>query len=160
MKRIFVCSPLRGDGSIEARIANQQRAAGYCRAVLSVGYIPVAGHLFYPQFLDDADPDERAMGIALGQFDMASCHELWHWGDADWSTGMRGDIRTARRYGLGIFDGIERIEERRAEIASLNATILLEGDRPFHLDPARVRISHLAARKIRNAYPLRASSSR
>lgn len=118
MPRIFVCSPLRGDGTPAAYARNMVLARGYCRQVLDVGCVPVAGHLFYPQFVDDTVEIERALGIALGQLDMATCHELWHWnGDAaEASSGMRSDMDNAARLGLSIFDGAYRVAQLRAEI--------------------------------------------
>lgn len=51
-----------GDGWTEAE--NLMAARFYCRRATEYGYNPVASHLFYPQFLADNDPRERALGIA------------------------------------------------------------------------------------------------
>lgn len=150
MPRIFVCSPLRGDGTPEAYARNMELARGYCRDVLSVGAIPVAGHLFYPQFIDDTKPDERALGIALGQADMATCHELWFWfGDGDEpSSGMQSDMENACRLGLSIFPGAQRVAELRKEI------IHVAGPHApaIPIRPERVRVTAVQARALRDVY--------
>ena len=58
---VYICSPYAGDiaGNVEA-------ARRYSRFAVDKGYIPIAPHLLYPQFLDDADPDERELGIFFG----------------------------------------------------------------------------------------------
>lgn len=53
-----------GDGWTESE--NLMAARFYCRKAVEFGYNPVASHLFYPQFLADNDPRERAIGIELG----------------------------------------------------------------------------------------------
>ena len=42
---IYVCSPLSGDIA-----ANQENARRYCRFAVDSGYIPLAPHLYFPQF--------------------------------------------------------------------------------------------------------------
>ena len=51
---VYICSPYAGDiaGNVDA-------ARRYSRFAVDKGYIPIAPHLLFPQFLDDADPDER-----------------------------------------------------------------------------------------------------
>ena len=58
---VYICSPYAGDiaGNVDA-------ARRYSRFAVDKGYIPIAPHLLYPQFLDDADPDERELGIFFG----------------------------------------------------------------------------------------------
>lgn len=61
MKQIFICSQYRGD--IEE---NKKNARRFARIAVLCGYCPIAPHLFYPQFLDDNDEEERLLGITTG----------------------------------------------------------------------------------------------
>ena len=63
--------------------------------VIDKGYIPVAPHLLFPQFLDDADPDERELGIFFGNAIMSKCSEVWVFGSRI-SAGMQAEIRRAK----------------------------------------------------------------
>ena len=58
MKKVFICSPYRGD--VERNVA---LAKAHARFAARCGYCPVVPHLMYPQFLKDSDPDERILGI-------------------------------------------------------------------------------------------------
>ena len=51
---VYVCSPYSGD--IDANILNARR---YCRFAVDSGCIPIAPHLLFPQFMNDADETER-----------------------------------------------------------------------------------------------------
>ena len=46
-KKVFICSPFRGDME-----GNARKAAGYCRTAWEEGVLPVATHLLFPQFLN------------------------------------------------------------------------------------------------------------
>lgn len=73
MKRVVIESPLgrRPDGSVvlpgspewNENIAYARAAVRDC---LRRGESPYASHLFFPQVLDDATPEERELGIAAG----------------------------------------------------------------------------------------------
>ena len=58
---VYICSPYAGD--VKANTANAQK---YCRFAYRSHVIPIAPHLLYPQFLNDADPDEREDGLFMG----------------------------------------------------------------------------------------------
>ena len=90
---IFVCSPFRGD--IEH---NTELARKYCHQVSELGKIPIAPHLYFPQFLNDADPVEREKGIAFGIALMRFCEEVWVFGDVI-SDGMKYEIENAKNEG-------------------------------------------------------------
>ena len=51
---VYICSPYAGE--IEK---NVKAAQGYSRFAVEKGYIPIAPHLLFPQFLNDANPKER-----------------------------------------------------------------------------------------------------
>lgn len=87
MKKVYICSPLKGDiqGNIE-------RARKYCReALLNDGCIPIAPHTYFTQFLDDTNAIERTIGMECGIELLDMCDELWVFGDTI-SEGMRAEI--------------------------------------------------------------------
>ena len=88
-KRVYICSPYKGN--IEK---NTARARIYCRFAFEEGFVPVAPHLYYPQFLDDGDNDERAAGMRYGLEAMWQCREVWVFGRMI-SEGMGAEIELA-----------------------------------------------------------------
>lgn len=56
---------------------------------------PWAKGLLFPQFLDDADPDERELGIFFGNAIMSKCSEVWVFGSRI-SAGMQAEIKRAK----------------------------------------------------------------
>ena len=87
---VYICSPYAGD--IEA---NVEAARRYSRFAVNAGYIPIAPHLLFPQFLNDADPDERELGMFFGNALMSKCSEVWVFGSR-LSEGMQTEITRAR----------------------------------------------------------------
>ncbi len=57
-KKVFICSPFRGDME-----GNARKAAAYCRMACEQGFLPVAPHLLFPQFLNEGIEEERRLGI-------------------------------------------------------------------------------------------------
>ena len=102
---IFICSPFAGDTE-----RNINRARGYCRFAVSEGFMPLAPHLLLPQFLDDDDPEQRALGMRCGLELLRICSEAWIFGDHI-SRGMEQEIAEARRLGLPIRTFNHRCEE-------------------------------------------------
>lgn len=96
--KIFICSPYRGD--IEH---NSEVAKYWCKQVISEGNIPVAPHLYFPQFLNDEDNKERQIGLNLAILLLKSCDELWICGDTI-SDGMSNEIATAIQYDINVID--------------------------------------------------------
>ena len=88
---VYICSPYSGD--IER---NTESARRYSRFAITQGYIPIAPHLLFPQFLDDTDPDERELGLFIGNVIMSKCAEVWVFGEYI-SSGMRGEINRAKQ---------------------------------------------------------------
>ena len=89
---IFICSPYKGD-----TVRNIQRAQRYCRMAVDEGYMPIAPHLFYPQFLDDDDSEERTLGMTFGLALLDLCDEIWVFGEP--TPGMAVEIAfTAERH--------------------------------------------------------------
>lgn len=97
-ERVFICSPLSGDFE-----ANRAKAEHYCALALRAGFRGFAPHAFYPRFLNEFDPAERAAGIAAGLEDLAECKEIWVFiplGLIKPSTGMQMEIDEANRLGI------------------------------------------------------------
>ena len=88
---VYICSPLAGD--IEG---NQERAKRYCRFAVAQGYLPLAPHLYFPQFMDDSDTKERNLALFLDIVLLSKCAELWVFGSAV-SKGMSIEIERAKR---------------------------------------------------------------
>lgn len=90
MKKIFVCSPYRGN--IEK---NTKRAVFAARVICNCGHIPVVPHLYFPQFLDDKDQFERIRGIEYGIELMKECDQLWLLGP-EITKGMEYELEVAK----------------------------------------------------------------
>ena len=95
MKKIYICSPLRGD--YEQNIEN---AILYCREVIREGHIPIAPHLYFTQFLDDAKPDERNIGLKFGLELVKLCDKVYVYGEP--SEGMKAEIALAKQMGIEV----------------------------------------------------------
>lgn len=97
MKKIFICSAYSGD--IDCNI---EKAKEYCRwAAVECGVIPIAPHLFFPQFLDDNVEAERELGINMGLSLLKECSELLCFGDSI-TKGMKKEIDTAVQLGIPV----------------------------------------------------------
>lgn len=89
MDIVFICSPYAGD--IEH---NTKRAQRYCRFAYSVGKVPIAPHLLYPQFIDENIKEEREAGIKMGMEILKKSSEIWCFGNK-LTDGMRAELRYA-----------------------------------------------------------------
>ncbi len=87
---VYVCSPYAGDIA-----GNTEAARRYSRFAVEAGYIPIAPHLLFPQFLNDADPRERELGLFFGNALMSKCSEIWVFGSRI-SPGMESEIKRAK----------------------------------------------------------------
>lgn len=87
---VYICSPYAGD--IEKNTENARR---YSRFAADRNGIPIAPHLLFPQFMDEATERETAlfMGIVL----LGKCDEVWVFGDTI-SSGMRQEIAKAEAF--------------------------------------------------------------
>lgn len=93
---VYICSPYVGDvaGNIKA-------AQSYCRFAVKEGYIPIAAHLHFTQFMSDEDPKERRLGMSFGNVLMDKCNEVWVFGD-HFSEGMQAEYNRAKKRGYRI----------------------------------------------------------
>ena len=76
MKKVFVCSPYRGDID-----KNTKAAREYCKIEIMQGNAPFASHLMFPQFLEEDNPADREKGIRAGLEIMRACDELHVYGE-------------------------------------------------------------------------------
>ena len=87
---VFICSPYAGEVDENIRAARR-----YSRFAVDKGYITIAPHLLFPQFLNDADPNERQLGLFFGDALMSKCSEVWVFGSRV-SAGMETEIKRAK----------------------------------------------------------------
>lgn len=87
MPLVYICSPYSGD--VEKNI---EKAKKYSRYALQKGYIPIAPHLYLPQFMDDKTERELAMFIDLVL--LSKCTQIWVFGD-EITNGMAEEITRA-----------------------------------------------------------------
>lgn len=100
---IYICSPYRPMHKTEAERrseleANIERAKAACRMVSNLGYMPLAAHIYFTQFLNDRDPAECEKGMALGLQWLEKSDELWIFGRTI-SDGMAVEINRAKELG-------------------------------------------------------------
>ena len=93
---VYIASPFAGDTQ-----RNAERARGYCRLAVSKGYIPLAPHLLYSQFMDDDDRETRERGIFFALVLLGKCDEIWVFGERI-SEGMEREIAKARKRNMPI----------------------------------------------------------
>ena len=93
---VYICSPLSGNIS-----ANQRNARRYCRFAVDSSCIPLAPHLYFPQFMDDGDVAERYLALFMDLVLLSKCDQLWVFGSRI-SKGMSIEIEKAKRKGQPI----------------------------------------------------------
>ena len=93
---VYVCSPLSGDIS-----GNQENARRYCRFAVDSGCIPLAPHLYFPQFMDDGSGAEHDLALFMDIVLLSKCDQMWVFGDRV-SKGMSIEIEKAKRKGQPI----------------------------------------------------------
>lgn len=96
MKKVFVCSPLKGDIS-----KNQENTRRYCQFVVNEGCSPYAPHILLTQFLDDNNPEHRQVGINCGLAFLEVCDELWYFGGVI-TEGMQKEINRAHEFNIPV----------------------------------------------------------
>lgn len=87
---VYICSPYSGDNE-----TNVAAARTYSRFAVISGYIPVAPHLLFPQFMDEENPRERQLALFFGNALMSKCSEVWVFG-SNISSGMEEEIERAK----------------------------------------------------------------
>lgn len=110
MKKVYICSPCRGDYE-----NNIQRAKEYSRAAVEKGVIPVTPHIYLTQFMDDNVPEERELALKIGGELVLGCSELWDFGIDHPSAGMAAEIELAKAHGIPVRNGFEAISELKPD---------------------------------------------
>ena len=106
MKKVYICSPCRGDYE-----NNIQRAKEFSRAAVERGCIPVTPHIYLTQFMDDTVPAEHELGLSIGRELVLMCDELWAFGLDCPTAGMAAEIELARERGIPVLNGFKAISE-------------------------------------------------
>jgi hypothetical protein len=89
---VYVCSAFGG------KEENLVKARKYCKWIMEeTRAIPIAPHLLFPQFLDDAKPEEREKGVNAGLELLKICEEIFVFVEdlAPISAGMMAELRLA-----------------------------------------------------------------
>ena len=102
---VYICSPYSGEVEY-----NLNRARGYCRLAIGKGYIPLAPHLLFPQFLDDDDRQQRELGLFFALVLLSKCEEIWAFGNRI-SEGMTREMEAATRRGIPVRRFTDKGEE-------------------------------------------------
>lgn len=105
-RKVFICSPFCPVGITEKDRSKEMEdnltlAKKACRYAVEKSYVPLAPHLYFPQFLNDAENSERRLGIFLGLYGLAECAELWVIGRRI-SEGMKQEIGWAQEWGIPV----------------------------------------------------------
>ena len=102
---VYICSLFAGDRDI-----NTEKARHYCRFAVRNACIPLAPHLLFPQFMDDAVPAERSLAMFMGMVLLGRCEQVWVFGSAI-SAGMAAEIEKAEKRDMVIRYFTENCEE-------------------------------------------------
>lgn len=133
MKKIFVCSRLRGKTPEEYK-KNIEIAESLCRIVSMLGHLPIAPHVYFPNFLSDDNESERKLGIDMGIELLRECDEIWVFDFNDISAGMETEIDYALKCDIKIryFCGLD-FPLSKPPIMAIDDTLPLRGTRyqPF-----------------------------
>lgn len=92
--KAYICSPYRDNPE-----ENRQKALQYCRKAFDEGYLPIAPHVYFPQFLDENTEREQGLEMALQL--LLECQEIWVFGPKV-TEEMEIEINFAKRYGISI----------------------------------------------------------
>ena len=93
-RRIYVCHPFAGDPE-----GNAARVRGLCGSLTDAGLLPIAPHIYLPQFIDESTDRKRAMGLCLEL--IGTCDEVRVYGGRV-TDGMRREIEHAEARGIPV----------------------------------------------------------
>lgn len=105
MKTVYICSPYRADNptQFELQLAYTKRKA---REQVLLGNNVIVPHLYYPQFLDDNNEEERTLGMASAIDLMRVCDMVLVCIGYGISNGMIREINVAEEHNLSIVEVI------------------------------------------------------
>lgn len=95
MRRVYICSPLGGNVSV-----NIENAKRYARYALECGMAPFIPH-FYVLILDDRNDKERNIGMNAGLSMLWVCDAVWVFGD-EITESMKTEIRFAEKLNIEV----------------------------------------------------------
>jgi len=105
--KVYICSPYRDNPE-----KNRQKALKYCRKAFEEGYLPIAPHVYFPQFLDETTEREQGLEMALQL--LLECQEIWVFGP-EITEGMKREIELAKKFNIPIkcfcFKKVEQVKE-------------------------------------------------
>jgi len=117
MHKTYICSRFRAY-TPEERQFNIDVARYFCKVVIdrSPSEIPIAPHLFFPQFMDDDNEDERECGIEMGLELLTECDTIVVVIiDNHVSEGMMGEISLCMQRAVEMDVEIIRLTRKEAE---------------------------------------------
>lgn len=89
MPFVYICSPYRGNPRV-----NVMRARNYCKFAVKQGKLPLAPHLYFPQFMSEATERDKAMRMNFELLKL--CSECWVFGETI-TEGMAAEIARAKK---------------------------------------------------------------
>ena len=102
---IYICSPYAGD--TENNIKNAKK---YSRFAVDRHCLPITPHIYFTQFMNDDDPQERNTAIFMNKILLSKCSEIWVFGSLI-SKGMKQEISQAKARKMIIRYFSEELEE-------------------------------------------------
>jgi hypothetical protein len=94
---VYICSPF-SHGDKRQNIFNARR---FCRMAVKRHCIPIAPHLFFPQFMNDENLEECNLAMLMNKILLGKCDEIWIFGKT-YSDGMKREMKWAERKRLRI----------------------------------------------------------
>lgn len=96
-RRVYICSPYSENPELSTK--NTQR---YCRFASLQGYIPIAPHIYFTQFLNNDNEREKEKGMNFGLELLEKCDTVWIFSEYGISEGMEKEIRHAKDLNIPI----------------------------------------------------------
>jgi len=109
---VYICT--RYSAKTQEQFDEQLKATKeISREVVLAGHEVIVAHLYYPQFLNDDDINERLVGTQSAIKLLDVCDLLLVYAGLGVSSGMRQEIEVARQKGMMVyhFDDIKNIKE-------------------------------------------------
>ena len=102
MDKVYICSPL-SNSNPEIVESNKGVAKEICKMFINLGFIPIAPHIYFTQFLNDNDENQRLLGMQTGLELLKECKFMYIFDDYKISNGMRKEINYALEYSIPMF---------------------------------------------------------
>jgi dienelactone hydrolase len=102
MLTVYICHPYSGDPK-----GNTEKVRRICELAAREGVLPIAPHLFLPQFVSEETDRNLAMRMCIQL--VAKCDEVWVFGDV-MTEGMKAEIEAASESVAIVFKTLEEME--------------------------------------------------